>query len=200
MAAYLIDKKIAFVHIPKCGGTSIQHWMKENFSDFVYVEGSNGSTHPTVHEIKKKYKVEKYFAVVRNPWERFISVYATIENNFHHGGEHLKLYSKDGKMPSIKDILEKRNEYWTWGNGFIENFTGATNQVEWLDDSIDFIIKLEGKYSGLDKVQEYLGCYVEPPKLNSSNHKHYRDYYTDETRKIIHNIFEEDIDTFKFSF
>jgi hypothetical protein len=51
-------------------------------------------------------------------------------------------------------------------------------------------------------LEEYNIQHISPdiPHKNSTKHSHYKDYYTPETKKIIANVFEEDIDTFKYTY
>ena len=64
----------------------------------------------------------------------------------------------------------------------------------------DIVVKLENMPAEFTKIQELLGCDVEPLHVNSSLHGEYRQYYTDETRKIAAQWLEQDLDTFKYTF
>lgn len=82
----LPEKNILFVHIPKCGGSSIAAGLFDSvgikFRTYTKVRGGNQyfSSDSTKHATAEYYKsnmksFDDYyrFTVIRNPWERFVS-------------------------------------------------------------------------------------------------------------------------------
>lgn len=86
----LPDKKILFVHIPKCGGSSVAaglfHSIGVNYK--TYISLNKGLTHTHLAGLQLKHapasvlkdKMPDYdeyykFAIIRNPWDRLISSY-----------------------------------------------------------------------------------------------------------------------------
>ena len=66
--------KIIFIHIPRTSGTSIESAFDLNMD-------KEGDKHLRASEIKKKTGSDKWnsyfkFSIVRNPWERFASMYS----------------------------------------------------------------------------------------------------------------------------
>jgi hypothetical protein len=66
---------------------------------------------------------------------------------------------------------------------------------------VDFIGKTERFAEDLQVVQERLGMEPRPPAhRNKSEHGHYRDYYTDASRKRVAEVYAEDIDLFGYTY
>lgn len=71
-----LDKKIIFIHIPKCGGGSIYQLLKSNLE----LKKNNNGTHSTLSRYVKLYNIINVndfykFVVVRNPYKRLYSLY-----------------------------------------------------------------------------------------------------------------------------
>jgi hypothetical protein len=153
-------------------------------------------THAKPNEALKVFKNElrNYFSfcIVRNPWDRAISMYhfATKENLF-------SLYNlkKDINFENFCHLLnERKNDY---------SFIATHKQVEWTTGVYPpkVILRFENlqeEFRGM--LNKYEIRHISPniPHENSTKHSHYKDYYNPETKKIIANVFEEDIDTFKY--
>ena len=82
------DSKIVFIHIPKTGGTTIEHMLETNKS--VGTPDSSFGAHHRLDQVFKKYAEPRdddpefepldigsysMFTVARNPWERYASLY-----------------------------------------------------------------------------------------------------------------------------
>ena len=67
-------RKCIFIHIPKTGGTSIEYFFKKK---------GGQRKHALPRKIKKEFpsKWENYykFAFVRNPWDRFVSLWVKFK-------------------------------------------------------------------------------------------------------------------------
>ena len=73
-------KKICFVHIPKCGGTSIRQSLL--YSGFY--TGQPGHRTDTQHKkLDSHCRFDIYIAQVRNPYERIISSYNFMHRQYH---------------------------------------------------------------------------------------------------------------------
>ena len=59
---------------------------------------------------------------------------------------------------------------------------------------------INDEFSNMVKYHNLVTVRPTLPHKNKTNHTHYSDYYNSETRKIIADVFEEDIDTFKYCF
>jgi len=205
-------RKIVFIHIPKTGGQSIEHFL---FPDYNFNEDENKTimygwnnkvgwlNHLTCSEIKsygnipdKKYEEYFKFTFVRNPWERLISEYAwKFYNNF-------KLFKQ-----FCIDISEMNYENWISNYkdplAFVQHIKA---QHEYIYDSkgnleINFLGKYENFNRDFQSICEGTNLkYNEPYFYNKSKHKHYTYYYDKLTKELVSRIYKDDIEIFNYSF
>ena len=184
------DRNYIFIHINKTAGTSI-----------VNVIGKPFRKHLTAKEIinvigQKKWDAAYKFSVVRNPWDKVVSQYKhNIKVNSSNMANH---------TISFRDWLcctygEPKNRfYYARPQMFYP-------QVEWLKNyreeiDADKIIRFENLNDGINEVFQTLSINQTLPHLNRTPRTDYRDFYDDETRKIIADWFYEDIREFAYRF
>jgi len=190
----LPNNNLTFVHIPKNAGSSVVRWLEINFSDYERIPH-----HPSIAMLKETWDIKYSFAIVRNPWSRMVSSYFySKQYKLHWAGNSI---TSEEMFPSFNEwVFESNFEIYedSGKNFWFSIFT--TNQVEWLDDSINEILKVENLDKDFLKVQQYLNCYKPLPNINTSNHEDYRLYYNDDLKKEVAKKFEKDIDTFGYTF
>jgi chondroitin 4-sulfotransferase 11 len=210
---YDLNKKIIFTHPPKCGGTSIEEML-----GFLKLR----EKYPQVHKFKHgslKMHVDKIktfgldpgeffkFSVIRNPWDRAVSFYNHTRHKeyeyFLKRADQFKMpkYVKDSKQMTFKEFAFKY---------FKKNFNSelTTNPYMVLEDtfSLDCVIKLENLKEEFSLIKDKLQftSEIDVPHLNNSEkyivRKDYKDFYDEETKNLIYNLFEWDIKTFKYTY
>jgi hypothetical protein len=201
---------LIFYRIPKNASTSLMHKLKnynlikkyedsfKKLADKKLYKDFFDPTHAKPEEVYNVFKTSVYqyfsFCVVRNPWDRVVSMY-----HFAQKEQLYRLYNFTQKpsFDSFCNILNERKD---------DKYFIATNkQIEWLDGKCkpEVILRFENLQKEFaEMLKEYGISHISPilPHVNSTKHSHYKDYYTPETKKIIANIFEEDIDTLKYTF
>ena len=81
MAIVLFKKfNCIFVHIPKTGGTSIEHFFKNNSAKYI-----SSHRHFTAQVSKEKFGDDVWgssfkFSIIRNPWDRIYSWWCSTHN------------------------------------------------------------------------------------------------------------------------
>ena len=188
-----------FIHIPKCGGTSIIHTLKKTNR----IDGVIGSAHSKVSDYLNSNKT--YVTTVRNPYNRFFSYY-----------HFLIEWSKkrvDGKLPLkgrtieqykriIKIMKEIKFEGWVYSllnknkiNNLIKEYYipqhAFTLQYDWIKDANKLSIhKLE---------EQTIWKFLNLTKLHSKKSKcKTTKGYTKEQAEIVYKYYQKDFDYFKY--
>ena len=193
--------KILFLHIPKTAGSSITA-SQLKLDKVIHPIHQHGAW----REIKELLTEDYYkIAFVRNPWDRFVSLYFYFFNmkpdHFAYQYDHttvkniqrfktfedfcLNFGDFDRQQPFKKFHFFNQN-LWTHNNG--ECF-------------LDFLGCFENLNSDLDRLASILNIEIKKiPHLNASAHENYKKYYNDKTMNIVANLYERDISLFNYSF
>jgi len=182
---------IRFIHIPKTAGQTISTWLENNEVEFILGEGKihvkGRYKYKHVHKQSRFYTNENFpkFAIVRNPYDRFVSYYTYIlkqtNNKWDISFEEFvqdKSIEVPTKIPSPwilqKDWVVDEND-----NMLVENIFYFEN----LENEIQKFFKLD----------------VSLPKINvSRSNTNYKEYYKNDLKNIIFDRFEEDFKFFNY--
>lgn len=172
--------KFIFIHIPKTAGSSIRFYMRGRY-DTLHVPH-----HSTAEQIKSKHMdiFESYtkFCVVRNPWDREVSRYRFIKRNkAHEQYEHT--------LNGIKWFIQQTGKPYTY-------YTHVSDVCV-----MDHILRFENIQSDFREICNRLNISAKRlPHMQRSVHKHYTEYYDDDTRKIVAEKYARDIEYFGYNF
>ena len=148
------------------------------------------------HKHPEIFKNTYTFAVVRNPWDRFIS------GAYYMRGSGVLKYKGPLLSETLFKILEDRdnpNTMKTWGH-IMWTQTDALSDINGNALIPNKIIRFEALQEGLNEVCSDIG--IAPILLPNvkSKHKHYTKYYTDEYIERIGELFKDDITNFGYTF
>jgi chondroitin 4-sulfotransferase 11 len=162
--------KVIFFHVPKTGGRSI----KKTFG-FVESERDKRLSHflpETAREVLFQETWHQYwkFCFVRNPWERFVSLY-----EFHRQSEHSKKFTPEHhKFAMMSNFSE-------W---FYANTTGGITRTDWFGspqhqwwEHCDRIFQYENIKQSYSEISTYIRPVMPLQHENATEHKPYQSYY-----------------------
>jgi hypothetical protein len=172
-----------FIHVSKTGGTSIERFFESRGDEYVYA-----TKHAVAHIAIKIFGRDTWeksfkFSFVRNPWDRIYSWW------YNKAGD----VSKSKFLKYLKNLPDDMPHVW--------------NQVDFLKSDngkmeLDFIGRFERLQEDFDYVCDEVG--MEKGTLGNykfaKNKPKYSEYYNDETRELVSNIYKKDIDYFGYKF
>ena len=200
------EHKFIFIHIPKCGGTSVENALfkpvkKRTVKDLWMLPNkyqTGGLQHLMASHIIQEVGEDifsKYFtfSFVRNPWDKMVSQYTyTI-------AKRPTLLKRIGitESASFKEYIDrsmvaKLHVQWDHQYKFLYKNKKCV---------VDFIGRFENLQQDFDTICDRIG--IPQPKLphrNKTKHKHYTEYYDDETREIVAKKYAKDIELFGYKF
>ena len=184
------EHKFVFIHIPKTGGSSIES---------IFMDGL-GETHdyPGKHSILKKKSKDGFFtfAFVRNPYDKILSHYTFFAKKTKMG---LADYYDGGSFPGfVHYYCAQQRQGWK-RNDFLPQFDYLTLTGKTCD--VDYVGRFENMQNDFNEICDRIGIKrQELPHKNKTNHKHYTEYYDDETREIVSEKYAKDIEYFGYGF
>lgn len=184
-----------FIHVPKSAGTSIRGLLgsdgkhRDAFAPELPGGGRPGTTHLWARHIRDGVGAERWsalfsFAVVRNPWDRFVSLF------------HYKHRSAD------------RSEFSAWFDRAKDGPTGMfTPQWDRITDGRGaIIVSYVARYEKLDVewpvICAQIGVHPRPlPHANKAfDRRPYQEYYNGERREYVAGRFAEEIEALRYAF
>jgi len=185
-----------FVHIPKTAGVSV---AKALF-------GNLGGGHIPIRTLQRVFGAEtlaRYFkfTFVRNPYDRLLSAFTFLKT----GGMDL-----DDRI-----FAEKEIQHFETFHDFVKTWVTEENvkrnlhfipQVDWLrlnDTSVavDFIGRYENLSQDFDRVCRHLKIPSHLSKANASKRaRDYRQYYDEESMRIVRRVYCQDLGLFNYEF
>jgi hypothetical protein len=191
----LRKKKCLFIHIPKCGGVSINNGLLKiqpgmghlNAFDYLMALG------------KEEYNSLFRFTFVRNPWDRLVSGYFFMKQGGWKGRDQKWFNDKIGYYESFDDFVKN----WVTPKN-VRRHIIFTPQVEFIKIGnrieLDFIGRCEEMEKDVKYIADYIGVDAKPTKENTSVRPFYQDVYTAGSRDIVAQVYREDIKKLKYEF
>lgn len=176
-----------FIHIPKTGGISVVTHIKKYL-------GSLNHNHRSVNFYNLDLRQRNFiFTFVRNPYDRIVSAFYYLKQGLAHKAENdfgKTLHDNFSDFVK-KDLIKCINI----------NYLHFIPMNFWLNDSVDFI----GRFENIQEDYNYVCDNLSIPHnklqvFNKSKHKHYTEYYDNESKQIVENIYQIDIFKFGYSF
>ena len=206
--------KFIFIHIPKCGGTSVEQTLLKNEG----IPEERILKWDLTHEEQQKFrlwykydnvdvqhrKIDQFkdvreksyftFTFVRNPWGRFLSEYFYIKKSNGCGCDDF-----DKKFPTFKHFVKNNGiKCCNYAHDFPQiDFVLNANQ----NKLTNFVGRCEDMQYDFDYVCGKIGIpKIKLPHRNPTKHKHYTEYYDEETKQIVAKKYAKDIEYFGYEF
>lgn len=174
-----------FVHIPKTAGTTIRAAFYREYDEL------HNPHHAGISKIKESLSEEVFqsyfkFGAVRNPWDREVSRYTYIKEEFRHIDND---YCQNGFKEYLYTFSQRPNAL-----NYNEIRVGG-------EISLNYIIKFENLQEDFNTACDKIGIpHRKLSHTNKSKHKHYTEYYDDETKQIVAKKYAKDIEHFGYKF
>lgn len=201
---------LLFYRIPKNASTSISEHLGSfnlikkhekrfhELADKKLYRGWFDPTHAKPNEVYSVFKREmaNYFSfcIVRNPWDRAVSMYHFAQKN-----DLGRLYNIKTEM-TFEVFCELLKDY--------EDdpyFIASHKQTQWMEGfypptEVLRFENLQAEFFWMLKEYNISHISATLPHKNSTSHKFYQDYFNTNTKQIIKQVFEKDIDVLKYTF
>ena len=192
--------KFIFIHIPKCAGSSFEKAFKINPTKYdadILTGLPPGSDnhgwlqHCTLKQIELDFKIDiddfYKFTCVRNPWSRVVSSYF-YESKYMRKYDYMMSFEEFVRNPKYINNQHAGLQY-----EFILNSKNIP--------SMEFIMRQENLQEDFNIVCDNIKIDRKRlPRINRSTHKHYTEYYDDETRGLVAEKYAKDIEYFGYEF
>jgi len=191
--------------VPRSGGTAMQTF----FNHFPQPPWQDSKQREIDHYRLKDYAESNdynssyfKFCFVRNPWSKLVSEFFYKKNGtkIWPGPDPRLINCKNINFSSFVRALN------------LIDFSSKTHwesahlipQVDFIktkDSKIDFVGRFENLQEDFNTVCRKIGIAEQQlPYKNKSNHKHYTEYYDNETREIVAEKYARDIEYFGYEF
>lgn len=179
----LITKHFVFVHLQKTGGTFIRDLCKEHAS-VLLDEGHKGAAN-----IPEKYAHLPVFALIRNPWDWYVSWYCWVVQHLEEPGERRAQFTGEDFAEVVRgacspDPYQRCDWDWDlytklWQNSF------RRAQRKGMEIEVGRYENLRGDFlSFLDRYgvpgENLRRAVLRASPVNVSERSGYRDYYDDD--------------------
>jgi hypothetical protein len=206
-------QNLTFLHIPQNAGLSINRWLElvvKEYTEKTYPDataphccnfGPMIADWPTLSNLRSQVPRNYTFTIVRNPWDRVVSVYSRIATLLPDS-ERQEFLANNGwtEMPSFTEFVTKGYDPGITATGW--GLDPDSPQSAWIDTDVELIVKLENLEADIQPIRDMFGGATSAiPKLNASTrNSDYTTYYNDTTKNIIATVFAEDIAKWGYTF
>lgn len=218
-------KPYLFLHIPRTAGTSIASVLPEGRSTNIEInklisEGTkskNGNSlqHATLDNYPVCTDNLFKFTFVRNPWDRFVSVFQHNLKNCgaswtmfdYNTNEEIELTPQqqfDAFVLQAKLMWDDNNfKIWLDGHAKPQIFYTHDNEKSQIIDYVGYYERLEEDLKNLNDICEWNLKSINIPHFNKNSEKHYRSYYNQGNgvaKEVVYHLYRDEIELFGYEF
>ncbi|WP_282167890.1 sulfotransferase family 2 domain-containing protein [Shewanella japonica] len=202
-----IEHKCIFVHIPKNAGTSIESviWPEERSESQLWMGfvdkyhnkyQTGGLQHLLAKQIRQEVGEQIFsdffkFTIVRNPWDKAVSQFSYMSKR-KDLREFCRLSDSADFKTYLQAITKVKHVQWMPQVDFI------------LDDEGNPLVDFIGRFESLDidvsKIFNKLNITSTLPHINQGNRDSYHQFYDEESKGMVAELFSKDIAYFNYQF
>ena len=201
--------KCIFIHIPKCGGTSLETalWQPEEKTDANLFGGLIDKYHNpyqtgalqhlkalAVRHVVGRARFEEYFkfTIIRNPFSRAVSQYNySLESRFLR--RYIGLNKRDDFNTYLRKIHVRSHVQWEPQVSFLFDHRGR--------QMVDYIGRLEEIETAFAHICAKVGVTAElGHKKKSAKKIPWQSYYDEEAIAYIEDVYADDLEVFGYAF
>ncbi len=178
------ERKFIYMKPTKTAGTSIlRNLLEKQVPNIIHYKDHAGEFNEWLSYINDDLLEEYFiFSVVRNPWDRFVSISSYFKIPFHDFLHNFEMYQKREEILTHSLPLH----LYTHING---------------DRFVDVICRMETLQDDMNLVMDKIGLRRQKlPHVNRSKHKQYTRLYSDEDKDLVAKLYAMDIDIFGYRF
>ena len=196
------DFKTIFVHIPKTAGTSVEAAFGKIQMEQKYFKEFGIGKHFSASKIKEDNQdiFEEYYkwTIVRNPWERDLSMYNMMSKGIKFRHMNFKEFLKKVTVPNVEKLKISHKT-----NKKLNLF--SDQRSFFLDDDGSILMNKIVRYENLEiewkNICKKISKRYEPLlHLRKIKKKPISEYYDQECIDIVAEIRQDDIDYLKYDF
>ena len=180
-------------NIEVCGNAILEWFQNEPHAQFrLIVDNETHEEFFSFSAIQDIYPGIITIAWVANPWRRLVNIFE-IMKMLHQTQQKLNITKninfENFTFESFLKQLDSDVDQW---------FLLSTPQSRWLDNSNELLHIVRDEF--IEEDMKPIKDYFQSDKLVNLTLLSYREYYTEETKKFVEELFKEDIERFNFKF
>ncbi len=217
---YTEDPGLLFVHIPRTAGTSVEEALVRAYGGRnkrlrLSRKHISGKTLRKNIITKNSWDKAFKFTIIRNPWDRVVSLCKHSKKMFDpgegRGKRSLNQLGLDDQVRSqTKELLLSVNLRW-WLLEFNEKYSWIPYRIDghqiglvhlpqsmWLMQHDNIMLDKVYRFERLYELEDDLGLTLQ--NLNMTDCRAYEELYDDETRRWVARVYAEDIERWGYKF
>lgn len=205
------NKKVNFIRIPKNASTSLYNYfgvtntIRDNYlsEDNEAYKNIFAPSHCrlefAIKEFGERILSLPTLAVIRNPYDRIVSMYFFAQKTKLNRVYNVDFQNFLEFCEYSQELSSDPNFFHAWSQ---KSFIEVDNDIR-----VDSLLSFENLQGDLDKFlykfnlkDFYKKAGATLKKENSTKHENFKQYYCSKSKKIVENIWGEDIDYFSYNF
>jgi len=175
--------EFAFVHIPKCAGTTVRNWLStqtghdRRFDDYLEVPGRGRyhGAHLTLDVLRDAFpeelkKLRNYWTctAVRDPFKRFLSAFSQYEREFH--GRNVLLMTPEALQADLSELIVRLKKGEAKRDTELMHFLPQSDFIYLNGEKIvNDVIPIERMDVLIEKISKHLD--ILPPETRVANER-----------------------------